>query len=84
MEIGIGTDLHERRQVHHREDSSGGENYTSVANSIPELTGLSKVFLEETGIKDYKVPCLSWVTLQFSHSNTFHNKSIRHTERFNI
>ena len=79
-----GTKSHNRCHTQMSGESSVGLVYVSVENSIPELILLAKVHLENVGIKDYKVPCESWVRLQFLSSNKFSDTAKRHIGRLNI
>ena len=62
MELN-GTVLHDRRHAQFNGESSGCLVYASVENSFLELILLEKEHLEDAGIKDYKVPCESWLRL---------------------
>ena len=79
-----GTGSHNHLHAKLSGESSGGLVYASVANPIPELILLVKEQLENAGIKDYKVPCESWVRLQFLSSNKFSDTAKRHIGRINI
>ena len=82
VNIGIGS--HKCRHAHQSEALSGSAVYTSVANSIPELIVLAKIYLNKECIKDYEVSCLGLVELQLSCSNKFCNTTTLHIGRHNI
>ena len=58
MELN-GTRSNDRRHSQLSVELIGGLVYIAVANSIPQLILLVKEQLENSGIKDYKVPCES-------------------------